>query len=85
MRALTFGLSILFATLPFSQYCYKFVFAVWIWSIFFFFSGTFVLLPTVTEKAFGSRYYTSNYGLLFSSQVCNINLSILYLFKNQSH
>ena len=26
-------------------------------------------MPTVTEKAFGSKHYASNYGLLFTAQV----------------
>lgn len=40
-----------------------------VWFIFFTFCGTFVLMPTVAEKAFGSKHYTSNYGLFFTSQV----------------
>ncbi|XP_042863506.1 oxalate:formate antiporter-like [Penaeus japonicus] len=68
MRLLSLLLAILFATLPLTSSMGKVGFAIWIWMIFFTFSGTFVLMPTVVEKAFGSQYYSANYGLLFTSQ-----------------
>jgi len=43
------------ASLPYVAYTTS------IWFIFFAFSGTFVLMPTVTEKVFGSKYYSGKY------------------------
>ncbi|XP_063607130.1 oxalate:formate antiporter-like [Penaeus indicus] len=68
MRLLALLFAILFATLPLTRFMGKGGFAIWVWMIFFTFSGTFVLMPTVIEKAFGSQYYSANYGLLFTSQ-----------------
>lgn len=69
MRILSFCLCLLFATLPLTEQMGEVGFTGWIWAIFFTFSGTFVLMPTVAEKAFGSTHYTANYGLFFISQV----------------
>ncbi|KAF2364638.1 Major facilitator superfamily [Trinorchestia longiramus] len=71
MCCLTVSLSVLFGALPLVPLTsYPSVaFAACVWFIFFTFCGTFVLMPTVAEKAFGSRHYTSNYGLFFTSQV----------------
>lgn len=69
MRLLALMFAVLFATLPLTRFMGKGGFAIWVWMIFFTFSGTFVLMPTVIEKAFGSQYYSANYGLLFTSQV----------------
>ncbi|XP_066937813.1 uncharacterized MFS-type transporter YhjX-like isoform X2 [Macrobrachium rosenbergii] len=68
MRILAVLLAFLFATLPLTRHMGKVGFTGWIWLIFFTFSGTFVLMPTVTEKAFGAKHYSANYGLLFTSQ-----------------
>ncbi|CAL4147926.1 unnamed protein product, partial [Meganyctiphanes norvegica] len=69
MRILSVCLSLLFATLSFTVHLGQIAFTAWIWAIFFTFSGTFVLMPTAAEKAFGSTHYTANYGLFFTSQV----------------
>ncbi|XP_076055964.1 apicoplast pyruvate carrier 1-like isoform X2 [Oratosquilla oratoria] len=68
MRLLTLLLTILFATLPLTVYMGRIAFTGWVWAIFLTFSGTFVLLPTVIEKAFGSQFYSANYGLCFTCQ-----------------
>nr|XP_053634416.1 oxalate:formate antiporter-like [Cherax quadricarinatus] len=68
MRILTVVLMLLFATMPLTKHMGKAGFAGWVWLIFFTFSGTFVLMPTVVEKAFGASHYSANYGLLFTSQ-----------------
>ncbi|KAK4307643.1 hypothetical protein Pmani_020600 [Petrolisthes manimaculis] len=69
MRLLCIILMLLFASLPITQHLgSKVGFALWLWFIFFTFSGTFVLMPTVVDKAFGARYYAANYGLIFTSQ-----------------
>lgn len=69
MRLLTSILASLFATMPLTAYMGKAGFTLWLWAIFFTFSGIFVLMPTATEKAFGAEHYSANYGLLFTSQV----------------
>ncbi|XP_050740378.1 oxalate:formate antiporter-like isoform X4 [Eriocheir sinensis] len=68
MRLLTSVLAFLFATMPLTAYMGKTAFTLWLWAIFFTFSGTFVLMPTATEKAFGAEHYSANYGLLFTTQ-----------------
>ncbi|KAK7069076.1 hypothetical protein SK128_018270 [Halocaridina rubra] len=84
MRILATLLSVFFGTMPLTQYMGKVFFSLWVWIIFFTFSGTFVLMPTVIEKAFGSKHYSSNYGLLFTSQtisgplVAAVNQSMLH-------
>ncbi|XP_045126340.1 uncharacterized MFS-type transporter YhjX-like isoform X4 [Portunus trituberculatus] len=68
MRMVTSLLTILFATMPLTVYLGKGGFMIWLWAIFFTFSGTFVLMPTAIEKTFGADHYSANYGLLFTSQ-----------------
>uniref|UniRef100_A0A1W7RA76 Major Facilitator-like protein 5 n=1 Tax=Hadrurus spadix TaxID=141984 RepID=A0A1W7RA76_9SCOR len=43
------------------------MFLIWIVSIFFAFSGIFVLLPTVTAHIFGPKHAGTNYGMLFTA------------------
>ncbi|XP_042208838.1 uncharacterized MFS-type transporter YhjX-like isoform X2 [Homarus americanus] len=69
IRILTLMLTLLFATMPLTKHMGKVGFTGWVWLIFFTFSGTFSLMPTVVEKAFGSPHYSANYGILFTSQV----------------
>ncbi|XP_071530432.1 apicoplast pyruvate carrier 1-like [Panulirus ornatus] len=68
MRILATLLALLFAIMPLAKYMGKLIFTLLLWLIFFTFSGIFVLMPTVTEKAFGAQHYSANYGLLFTSQ-----------------
>uniref|UniRef100_A0A0P4W9N0 Major facilitator superfamily (MFS) profile domain-containing protein n=2 Tax=Scylla olivacea TaxID=85551 RepID=A0A0P4W9N0_SCYOL len=68
MRMVTSILTVLFATMPLTVYLGKGGFTIWLWAIFFTFSGTFVLMPTAVEKTFGADHYSANYGLLFTSQ-----------------
>ncbi|KAK3868215.1 hypothetical protein Pcinc_026381 [Petrolisthes cinctipes] len=68
MRILCLILMFLFGTFPLTQHLNKTGFAFWLWLIFFTFSGTFALMPTVVDKAFGARHYCSNFGLIFTSQ-----------------
>ncbi|KAL7647997.1 UNVERIFIED_CONTAM: hypothetical protein RMT77_001613 [Armadillidium vulgare] len=63
------SLALFYLTLSFTPLMGRGFFAVWIWCIFFSFSGTFVLISTATEKAFGSTYYSSIYGMLFTNQI----------------
>ncbi|XP_018011834.1 uncharacterized MFS-type transporter YhjX [Hyalella azteca] len=71
MCCLTCSLCVLFSTLPLTPLTShpSAAYAAAVWCVFFTFCGTFVLMPTVTEKAFGARHYTTNYGLLFTTQV----------------
>lgn len=75
MRLLTSILALLFATMPLTTFMGKAGFTIWLWAIFFTFSGTFVLMPTATEKAFGAEHYSANYGLLFTTQVTLLPMS----------
>ncbi|KAG0729950.1 Oxalate:formate antiporter [Chionoecetes opilio] len=68
MRLLTSVLALLFATMPLTASMGRAAFTLWLWAIFFTFSGTFALMPTAIEKAFGAEHYSANYGLLFTSQ-----------------
>ncbi|RXG72559.1 putative MFS-type transporter YhjX [Armadillidium vulgare] len=63
------SLALFYLTLSFTPLMGRGFFAAWIWCIFFSFSGTFVLISTATEKAFGSTYYSSIYGMLFTNQI----------------
>lgn len=84
MLLLATVLCILFGTFPLTIYMGKVGFTIWVWLIFLTFSGTFVLMPTVIEKAFGAKHYSANYGLLFTSQtfsgplVAAVNQSMLH-------
>lgn len=68
MMLVSFGLAALFATFHWLPSGTKALFAVWIWAIYFCFCGNFVLLPTATAQAFGTRYSSRNYGLVMSGQ-----------------
>lgn len=68
LRILSTLFSILLCTLPTTKYMGKPGYAVWIWCIYLTFSGTFAVMPTATEKAFGSKNYAANYGLIFTCQ-----------------
>ncbi|XP_025078696.1 LOW QUALITY PROTEIN: uncharacterized protein LOC112554856 [Pomacea canaliculata] len=57
---LTFGLTKLGA---------EAMFFIWVCLLFFGFSGTYSLLPTATARAFGPKYYSMNYGIVFTSQI----------------
>lgn len=69
MIVLTIGVSILLATLGLTPYGGKVMFAIWIWAIYFTFSGTYALLPTCTTDTFGITHAGVNYGLVFSNTV----------------
>jgi len=45
----------------------KIAYLVWICGIFFTFSGTFALIPMVTAKLFGPKYFGLNFGIMFSA------------------
>ncbi|XP_065839560.1 oxalate:formate antiporter-like [Oscarella lobularis] len=47
----------------------KGMFLAWTTMLFFCIGGVFSLFPAATVRAFGSKYFASNYGLVFSSQV----------------
>jgi len=66
MMLVTICISILYSKLYFTQVGHKFLFAVWIWMIFFSFCGNFVLLPTASATCFGTKYSSKNYGLVMT-------------------
>ncbi|XP_023322792.1 uncharacterized protein LOC111697129 [Eurytemora carolleeae] len=66
MILVTSSISFLYATLYFTEFGSKALFAVWVWLIFFSFCGTFVLLPTASAVCFGTKYSSKNYGLIMT-------------------
>ncbi|XP_072035072.1 apicoplast pyruvate carrier 1-like isoform X2 [Amphiura filiformis] len=56
-------------TIMAAPYGGKPMFFIWIFMIFFIFSGSFSLFPTATARAFGSEHVGINYGLVFSSNI----------------
>ncbi|RUS90172.1 hypothetical protein EGW08_002051 [Elysia chlorotica] len=50
------------------------MFFLWVCLLFGSFSGNFSLLPTATAKCFGREYVSTNYGLVFTSQVISAPL-----------
>ena len=45
------------------------MYSIWVFMLFLIFSGNFALFPTVTSKAYGPKYLTVNFGLVFTSHV----------------
>ncbi|XP_068240494.1 oxalate:formate antiporter-like isoform X2 [Palaemon carinicauda] len=68
LRILSTLFSILLCTIPLTKHMGKPGYTVWVWCIYLTFSGIFAIMPTVTEKAFGSKNYAANFGLIFSCQ-----------------
>jgi len=66
MLLVTICISLLYSTLYFTELGAKFLFALWIWMIFFSFCGNFVLLPTASAVCFGTKYSSKNYGLVMT-------------------
>ena len=55
----------------------KSMFFIWVSAIFFCVGGVFSLYATATATRFGPKYMSSNYGLIFTSQVCSGILAAL--------
>lgn len=63
-------LSILMFTFQVSSYYQsKLLFSIWVISIFFTFSGIFVIFPTATAQVFGRSHAGTIYGFLFTAPV----------------
>lgn len=77
MIVVTVSLVILTGTLGFSNHGGKYMFTPWIWAIYFFASGTFVLMPTITALTFGIKHMGVNYGLVFTNTVLSAPLVAL--------
>jgi len=58
----------------------KVVYALWVWSIFLTFPGTFSMQPAVTAQTFGHRHAGTIYAFLFSSDIIN-NLMVATFSK----
>merc|ERR1719362_2289034 len=56
----------------------KVVYAIWVWSIFLTFPGTYSMQPAVTAQTFGHRHAGTIYAFLFSSDIVN-NLMVATL------
>ena len=78
-------LSILMLSFGLSQYYQsKFLFFIWVISIFFTFSGIFVIFPTACAQVFGRTHAGTIYGILFTAPVSlahflmfNLTLSLI--------
>ena len=66
---MTIFLLTLYACFAFHGAGAKAYFFIWICTIFFCIGGNFSVFPTATARAFGIKYVSVNYGLLFTSQV----------------
>ena len=76
------SMALLFSTFALTEKAGKWMYVIWVCLIFGTFCGNFALFPTATAKAFGQKYFTVNYGMIFSSQVrestCIYNHMIFY-------
>ena len=61
----------LFLTFTLTEKAGEWMYFIWVCLMFGTFCGNFALFPTATAKAFGHKYFTINYGMVFSSQVWN--------------
>lgn len=77
MLVITVSLAVLTGTLGFTPLGGKAMFAAWIWIIYFFASGTFVLMPTCTTLIFGMKHASINYGVLFTNTIISAPLVAL--------
>ena len=53
----------------------KGMFFVWVCGLFFCVGGLFALFPTATARSFGSKYFATNYGILFTANSFSAALS----------
>ncbi|KAK7475268.1 hypothetical protein BaRGS_00033499 [Batillaria attramentaria] len=67
--------TVLMLTLRLTSLGGQWMFLVWVGLLFFSFSGSFSVMPTACARLFGTKHYSSNYGLVFSSQVITAALS----------
>ncbi|XP_072035067.1 uncharacterized protein [Amphiura filiformis] len=64
-------------TIMAAPYAGKPMFFIWIFMIFFIFSGNIPLIPTATARAFGAEHVGINYGLIFASNVITGPMAVL--------
>ncbi|XP_013778886.1 uncharacterized protein LOC106463409 [Limulus polyphemus] len=62
----------------------KVMFSVWVFLIFFTFSGLFVLFPTTTAQTFGPMHAGTNYGLIFTAPALSSLLGAFIIEKVQN-
>lgn len=76
---MSFIFSIIIFTYSFSPLLHEAGFTIWTFAIFFFEGANFALYLPMTVQLFGSKYASSNYGLIFSCySFCNvINITLL--------
>ncbi|XP_070556710.1 apicoplast pyruvate carrier 1-like [Ptychodera flava] len=66
-------------TLILTQETGKVMFTIWIFAIFFCFSGIFSIFPMATARSFGEEYAGEIYGLLYTSITVSTILGTLYI------
>lgn len=63
------AMAFLFMTFTLTEKAGEWMYFIWVCLMFGTFCGNFALFPAATAKAFGQKYFTVNYGMVFSSQV----------------
>jgi len=82
---MSFIFSIIIFTYSFSPLLHEVGFTLWTFAIFFFEGANFALYLPLTVQLFGSKYSSSNYGLIFSCySFCNV-INITLLAKNNAN
>ena len=61
------------------------LFFIWVCVIFFCIGGVFSLFPTAVARSFGAKHVSTNYGLLFTSQIVSSLLAALLFSTLQQH
>lgn len=63
------AMAFLFMTFTLTEKAGEWMYFIWVCLMFGTFCGNFALFPAATAKAFGQKYFTVNYGMVFSSQI----------------
>jgi len=82
---MSFLFSIIIFTYSFSPLLHEVGFTIWTFAIFFFEGANFALYMPMTVQLFGSKYASSNYGLIFSCYSFINVINITLLAKNNAN
>ena len=80
MSIICFIATIFLASLTFVISINQWVYFMWVCIIYFCIGGIFALLPSYTNKSFGSLYMSTNYGWIFTSQAL---ASLTFMFTSK--
>ena len=82
---MSFLFSVIIFTYSFSPLLHEAGFTIWTFAIFFFEGANFALYLPMTVQLFGSKYASSNYGLIFSCYSFINVINITLLAKNNAN